>query len=195
MKTIALWLSGLTALFLFSCTKDVNETTALSDYSASSRFNPSNTQPSAGVTAEFSKDPATPGETVQLVINTTASCGKLMVERAVNGNGDFTSAENAVDWIDYSMNIDATGSAINVPYTTTDIGIWGFRVHYISSGQGCNYANEFIELNLTVEAACAGLSLSRELVSAIDQSSCRQRRLATWRRMAPGSRALRAGST
>ena len=45
MKTIALWLSGLTALFLFSCTKDVNEATASPDYSTSSRFNPSSQKP------------------------------------------------------------------------------------------------------------------------------------------------------
>ncbi|HEY0731173.1 MAG TPA: hypothetical protein VGD33_02045, partial [Chitinophagaceae bacterium] len=86
MKTIALWLSGLTALFLFSCTKDVNEATALADYSTSSRFNPASQKPSPEVDAEFSINPVASGTTTYLNINTAATCGKIMVERAIDDN-------------------------------------------------------------------------------------------------------------
>ena len=163
MKTIALWLSGLTALFLFSCTKDVNEATALEDYSTSSRFNPSSQKPAPELAIEFSVNPVASGTTTYLNINMAATCGKIMVERAIDDNEEYTTAANATDWEYFAGDFNVNGSTISVPVTLSEIGTWGFRVHYIASGgQGgpCNYSNDFKELDLVVEAACGPLSLS-----------------------------------
>ena len=170
MKTITLWLSGLTALFLFSCTKDVDDVTFSPDYSTTSRINPNNQKPGPGLTAIFSEDPVKAGETVYFNIDVATTCGKMHVERAVDANGNYTTKENAVGWEDYVTNIEVTGSTISVPFTTSEVGVFGFRAHYIASGR-CDYSNEFYEVNLTVIAACQGPALTGELVSALDKGN------------------------
>ena len=94
-----------------------------------------------------------------------------MVERAIDDNDEYTTIENATDWEAFAGEFDVNGSTISVPVNLSEVGTWGFRVHYIASGgQGgpCNYSNDFKEINLTVEAACGPLSLSGLLTGSTD---------------------------
>ena len=174
MKTITLWLSGLTALFLFSCTKDVDDVTFSPDYSTTSRINPNNQKPGPGLTSEFSESPAKVNDDVYLNINTAATCGMIQLFRAVDANGEFTTVEDAIDWVKVGDNLDVNGSTLSVPVPTSDEGTWGYEVRFIASGGpggNCPYNKQEVQLNLTVIAACQGPALTGELVSTQDKGN------------------------
>jgi hypothetical protein len=125
-----------------------------------------NAKISPEIETAFSQDPAFLNEKVVLTVSTIAPCGKIAVERAVDINGKYTTAEAAVNWVKYDIQKDiVAGQPVTYDFTPDALGIFGFRAHYISAG--CKgYSNEFLLTNITVIKRCTGLSLDAKLVGS-----------------------------
>lgn len=93
-----------------------------------------------------------------VVFPETVETGKVVIERAVDANDDYTSVENADDWIQfYVENITSSVTSYTITKTalaTEDPGFYGFRLHFIPSGGAGVKSGKSTEVNLEVKRAC-----------------------------------------
>jgi len=168
MKTLKWSSIALVFLCIFSsCTKSSNNLTesATAGKAGIGSSNLSGDDVAPGLQVTFNPSPATEGQTVTVTgsfdgSTTVPDCGKLELQQKVNGQ--WVSAGDPVD-------VTATSHEVTYQFTPVTVGedVYEFRVHYIVAGcQG--FDNSFSgSYFLDVEAACHGLTLTGNVVSAV----------------------------
>jgi hypothetical protein len=96
--------------------------------------------------------------TGMVVFPEAVETGKVVIERAVDANDNYTSVENADDWVQfYVENITSSVTSYTITKTalaTEDPGFYGFRLHFIPSGGAGVKSGKSTEVNLEVKRAC-----------------------------------------
>ena len=184
MKTLSLSSIAFAALCLFnSCTKDSSQLSSqTTDQSTASAresilgqgkgagpaINENSIRIVPNMTVTFNPDPATEGQDVTVTGSfapalgeTAPDCGKFQLMMSTDGT----------TWNNVGQEKVIAGADNTVSYTfkPTIVGdnAYQFKLHYISSGPNCSaYDGGFSGIfYLNVHAACAGVSLTRELTN------------------------------
>ena len=184
MKTLSLSSIAFAALCLFSsCTKDSSQLSSQStDQSTLSAresilgqgkgsgpaTNENSLKTIPKMTVTFNPDPATEGQDVTVTGSfapapgeTAPDCGKWQLKMSTDGS----------NWINVGQEKLVSGADNTVSYTFKPAIVgdsaYQFQLHYVSSGPGCDtYDGGFSKtFYLNVHAACAGVSLTRELTN------------------------------
>lgn len=184
MKTLSLSIIAFAALCLFnSCTKDSSQLSSQSSdqntlsaresilgqgKGSSPAINENSLKIVPKMTVTFNPDPAIEGQDVTVtgsfapaIGETAPDCGKFQLMMSTDGN----------TWSNVGQEKLVSGSDNTVSYTFKPAIVgdkaYQFKLHYISSGPNCNaYDGGFSGIfYLNVHAACAGITLTRELTN------------------------------